>query len=547
MKCRKCRRILRLMFFALLHGSLPAGQFHVTPGALPSGTGTLERPWQLQIAIHHQPAVKPGDTIWVHGGVYSGQFSCSLNGTPARPIIVRSFRNERATIMEPGGKWGAGISLYGSYTWLWGLEVDSNPDSPLNAPAAGINIVGGTSSPGLKVINCIVHDQVGGGFGWWSGATDGEINGCLVYYNGRQEGVGNNSHNYGIYLQNVSGKKLFKDNILPYNWSYAVHAYSEEGGVNRIVFEGNVMYQSGYLWRGTANERNLIIGGSALSGRDADTLKDNHFFYHSSNNAAGERLTIGYYAPMTNLGMAGNTIVGGTMEFRVASGSVSDNTMIRTTGDAPPGNTYRPEGSGTEVFVRPNDYERGRANIIVYNFGMDSSVSADVSSAGLSPGERYEVRDALNFYGEPVAGGTYTGEKIEIPLAGLTVAAPSGNPAGRPFHTAPEFGVFILLPPQMFPPGRSLQTTPAESGLCQNSPNPFRLTTRIAFTVPEDGDVRLDVRNTGGRSVALLVDGRMKSGTYRTIFFGRGLPSGVYICRMKSGRHEAMRKMLLIN
>jgi hypothetical protein len=544
--CGGRRCILQLVLFAVLHAYLSGGQFHVTADASSSGTGTPANPWQLQVAVHHQPAVKPGDTIWVHGGVYRGQFTCALDGTPTLPVVVRNYRNERATIVEPGGNWGAGIALIGSYTWLWGLEVDSNPDAPLNTPAPGINIAGGTTSPGLKVINCVIHDQVGGGFGWWVGAIDGEINGCLVYFNGRQEGVGNNAHNYGIYMQNVAGRKLFKDNILPYNWSYAVHAYSEQGGVNNILFDGNAMYQSGFLWRGTASERNLIIGGSAAAGRDADTIRNNHFFYHSSNTSAGERLTIGYYAPMSNLGMSGNVIVGGIMEFRLVSGSVTGNTMIGTTGDSPPGNSYQTAGSGTVIAVRPNDYEKERGNIIVYNFDRDSSVTADVSPIGLQRGDRYEVRDALNFYGDPVAGGSYTGKGVRIPMVGLTVARPTGVPAAAPFHTAPEFGVFVLLAPQNFPPRVRTEGNPEEFRLGKNFPNPFKTYTKMSFSVAAEGDVLIEVLDVHGKSVAPVVDGRLKPGIYETGFFGTGLPPGIYIYRMKAGRFESTQKMLLI-
>ncbi len=546
MKRRAHRCILRWALLPLLHASLIGGQFHVTAGASSSGTGTLANPWQLQVAVHHQPAVRPGDTIWVHGGIYRGQYTCALEGTPLLPIIVRNYRNERATIVDPGGNWDAGITFIGSYTWLWGLEVDTNPDAPLNTPGPGINIAGGTSSPGLRVINCVVHDQVGGGFGWWAGALDGEINGCLVYYNGRQEGVGNNAHNYGIYMQNVTGKKLFKDNILPYNWSYAVHAYSEQGGVNNIVFDGNALYQSGFLWRGGASERNLIIGGSALAGRDADTIRNNHFFYHSTNNSAGERLTIGYYSPMTNLGMSGNMIVGGIMEFRLVSGSVAGNTMIRTTGDSPPGNTYRNAGSGTLIFVRPSDYEARRGNIIAYNFGRDSSITADVSSLGLKQGERYEVRDALNFYGDPVAGGSYAGKGVKIPMTGLAVARPTGTHAAAPVHTAPEFGVFVIMAPQNFPPRMLEEGKPEKSGLGKNFPNPFSACTNMSFSVVAEGDVRIEVLDVDGKSIAVIVDGRLNPGTYECRFFGTGLPPGIYIYRMKTGRHISTRKMLFV-
>jgi len=541
------RRVLPCVLLAGLTSTLAGGQFHVTTGALPSGNGTPAHPWQLQVALHHQPAVRPGDTIWVHGGVYPGQVTCALDGSPERPVIVRNFNDERVTIVEPGGMWGAGIALIGSYTWLWGLEIDSNPDAPLDAPAAGINIAGGTTSPGLKVINCIVHDQVGGGLGWWTGAIDGEINGCLVYFNGRQEGVGNNAHNYGIYMQNTTGRKLFKDNILAYNWSYAVHAYSEQGGVNHILFVGNVMYQSGYPWRGTGGERNLIIGGPAAAGRDADTLRDNHLYYHVANGIAGERLTIGYYAPMTDFCMTGNTVVGGIMEFRLKSGSVTGNTFIRTTGDAPAGNAYRASGSGTVVVVRPNDYEKKRGNVIVYNSDLHSTVAADVSSLGLFPGDRYEVRDALNYFGPPVAGGTYAGAAITIPMTGLTAAIPRGHPAGKPFHTAPDFGVFIVMPARTSPSRELPPLNPERYELGEASPSPVRTHAVIPFAIPSGGNVRIDVIDVRGRDVAVLVDSPLERGSYATDFFTTGLSPGIYVFRMSSGEFRSSKKLLVVN
>src|SRR5271169_5215596 len=85
------RCIVRSALLAVLHASLFGGQFHVTADASSSGTGTLAKPWQLQVAVHHQAAVKPGDTIWVHGGVYNGQYTCALNGTPSLPVVVRNY------------------------------------------------------------------------------------------------------------------------------------------------------------------------------------------------------------------------------------------------------------------------------------------------------------------------------------------------------------------------------------------------------------------------------------------------------------------------
>jgi hypothetical protein len=101
--------------------------------------------------------------------------------------------------------------------------------------------------------------------------------------------------------------------------------------------------------------------------------------------------------------------------------------------------------TGAWIFVRPNKYEPGRANIIIYNW--DHKPAVEVSLAGrIARGARFEIRDAQNFFGPAVATGTYTGSPVEIPMIGLTPAAPNGNVPVAPKHSAPEFGAFVLLP-----------------------------------------------------------------------------------------------------
>jgi len=107
--------------------------------------------------------------------------------------------------------------------------------------------------------------------------------------------------------------------------------------------------------------------------------------------------------------------------------------------------TYRASGlSGTEVFVRSNRFETGRANIVVYNWDNLDSVAVDLSSV-LAPGAAYEVRNAQDFFGPPVATGVFKGQMLALPMTGLTVAAPNG-PLLAPPPTGPTFNVFVLLP-----------------------------------------------------------------------------------------------------
>ena len=54
----------------------------------------------------------------------------------------------------------------------------------------------------------------------------------------------------------------------------------------------------------------------------------------------------------------------------------------------------------------------------------------------------YEIRNAQDYFGPPVASGIYDGGPVSVPMTGLTVAAPVGWPAPAP--TGPEFNVFVL-------------------------------------------------------------------------------------------------------
>jgi hypothetical protein len=104
--------------------------------------------------------------------------------------------------------------------------------------------------------------------------------------------------------------------------------------------------------------------------------------------------------------------------------------------------SLRPDG--VEVFVRPNRYESGRGHIIVFNWDRNNSVSVDIASLRLEVGAYYEVKDAQNYFGPPVARGTYDGKPITLPMSLSALPLPVGNVERVPNHTAPEFIAFIV-------------------------------------------------------------------------------------------------------
>jgi hypothetical protein len=101
--------------------------------------------------------------------------------------------------------------------------------------------------------------------------------------------------------------------------------------------------------------------------------------------------------------------------------------------------------TGTWTFVRPNQFESGRANITIYNWSSASSVPVDASNI-LTVGSHYVVQPAQNFYGPPIVSGTYAGGTISIPMTGWTAAQAIGaGIPNQPSSTGPQFGAFVIL------------------------------------------------------------------------------------------------------
>ncbi|MGM0739866.1 MAG: T9SS type A sorting domain-containing protein, partial [Bacteroidota bacterium] len=87
---------------------------------------------------------------------------------------------------------------------------------------------------------------------------------------------------------------------------------------------------------------------------------------------------------------------------------------------------------------------------------------------------------------------------------------------------------------------------PREFALQQNYPNPFNPSTRIAFALPQQQHVRLEVYDLLGRRVALLVDEVRPAGAYTVDFDAAALTSGVYLYRITAGDFNQTRKMMLM-
>lgn len=90
------------------------------------------------------------------------------------------------------------------------------------------------------------------------------------------------------------------------------------------------------------------------------------------------------------------------------------------------------------------------------------------------------------------------------------------------------------------------QQLPREFGLEHNYPNPFNMTTTIAFQLPEPTAIQLDLYNILGQRVATIEQGLFEAGRHTVVLNGSDLSSGVYVYRLRAGNFTQSRKLLLM-
>jgi hypothetical protein len=458
------RAVMGALTVAALAGAGWAAEFHVTPSGTPAGDGSELNPWDLQTALLQPAAVKPGDTIWVHGGKYvpNGQLKVHLQGEPDKPIIVRNWKDERVTLNAPLDIASA-EKFPTKYCWIWGMEIQTagtkNPGNPMNIGnsqfEAGFN-------PGIKIINCVAHDCPGNGLGCW-GSSEEEVYGCVIFNNGsdgNRDNPDERGHGHGFYIQSKTHKE-FRDNIVfrQFFLGFQIYGTGRASMIN-VTMEGNTFFNNGEmsLIQGTRKEFPQIhVGGgspiinprllanyvytpawavkatSNIGGSENALLEDNYLVCPGADKrVAMDTQTLGQNK---GIQMARNTFVGMIVGFTPDQYGI-ENVQI----------PERP-ATGKKVFVRKNRYEEGRANITIFNWEKSDKVDVEVGHIGLRNGDAYEVRDVQDYFGKPVAVGKYDGKPVVIPMTGLTVAAPMGRSAEykTPPHTAPEFGAFVIM------------------------------------------------------------------------------------------------------
>lgn len=96
-----------------------------------------------------------------------------------------------------------------------------------------------------------------------------------------------------------------------------------------------------------------------------------------------------------------------------------------------------------------------------------------------------------------------------------------------------------------------MRIAPVALKLYQNYPNPFNPSTIIRYSLPSECNIDLGIYNISGQLVINLVNDRRSPGLHSEQWngmnrFGMPASSGIYLYRLRTGKRELSRKMILI-
>jgi len=99
-----------------------------------------------------------------------------------------------------------------------------------------------------------------------------------------------------------------------------------------------------------------------------------------------------------------------------------------------PGRNNKPDG--VRVFVFPNEHEKGRGHVAVFNWDALKQVEVDLSGV-LAQGQSFRIYNCLDItqtlaLAKPVQSGAYAGGRIALPMRGDAVS--------------PDFDAFLVVP-----------------------------------------------------------------------------------------------------
>ena len=444
-------------------------------------------------AIIISDAVEAGDTIWLHAGIYTGDFTVFLFGESDNKITIRHYPNEVA-IIDGSLTTGDTSTNYGNVV-IREIEVTNsdanrgNEDEILagNYRASGLN----GRAPGTDLINNYVHDT-GNAISHSAASINSTIYGNLCLNYGWIDSA--RGHGHGIYCQNwMAGSiKTIKNNIFATGFGWTIHLYgSAADNSKKETIDECVAIGSTALIGGSGSYDEMAIKGSHLwkaplqlgyDGRQngAINCSENHLYHiHPGwalqckywltptidNNVFfiggedGNNLITVVVYPADEAGM--DVPIDNNIYYNYNTSGELDRFKVddvwcnwkewQALGYDANGTFSLSAPTTNEVFVYENEYrdtyDKRQGIVIIWNWEELDSISVNLAGMNLTYENTYRIRNAQDPFGGADLLFKYTEKNktsISFPMTGHDVALPIGWGTALAESIFPAFGAFLV-------------------------------------------------------------------------------------------------------
>lgn len=563
------RFIFLIYLLIFIHINLNGASYFVSNTAKLTGDGSMLNPWTLQKAFDHPSALKPGDTVWIRGGIYTNDydaqtsFNCKTNGTLNAPIIFRNYNGDRVLI--DGAKSYTIFAGLGncSYTWFWGLEVFNSSATDRNH-----DILGGITctAENIKFINMIVHDT-GSGIDAWKTAKNTEIYGCIIYHIGNNLLNGTNweGHGHGMYLQNDTfGTKLIHNNIVFSTFGNGIKIWqtTTTAPIGNFDIRNNILFNGGSASEnlgGVGNNsrtHNFFVLSNGPNNPLVNTVIKHNYTFAGLNsprppvNAFGLNygvknliLDSNYLTCQTRLGFNNTPIFNASIQGNRFIGgipSVYGYYLWGFTQTDFPENQYIPEipSSGLEYFILPNKYEPEKSHLVIYNWDSLEIVQINCNQTGLKPGDSYELINVMDYQADVIPGQFPADGILKIPMTQHSFVKPIGSTQAVASQF-PVFGVFIIRKKEsQFP---NILSDGIKKSTIQIFPNPSN--GKFNIIGKEQIDTYTLYDNKGNQAYSQKV---VSSASTIDLDFSN-LPKGIYFLKVQTKNYISTNKLIILD
>jgi hypothetical protein len=478
-----------------------------------------------------QPAAnvaQPGDTIFFHAGIYSGnQYITLLNGMNSAWIYILTVPGETVIIQGGSNAWHL---VDPSYVKISGFIFEQQTSNGVNIDDGG-NYV--TPAHDIIIEGCIFRDMNASGNNdllKMSGVDYFEINGCQ-FLNGSAGGSGidmvgcHNGIIQSTYFENQGSNSI-----------------QAKGGSQYVTIMQNLFVDGG--------QRSVNLGGSTgLAYFRPDTAS-----FEAADLQVYSNIFIGSVAPIAYVGCTDVRVVNNTIfkperwVVRILQ-ETTDPRFVQSSYNFFRNNIIYYGDISTETNIGPNTQPLtfNYANNLWYKYtNPQTTPNIPVTDSTMLIGQDPLFVDTLNrdfnlLPASPAIGQISTIEEPKYDYLSRFFNNPRSMGAieGNPIST--------ILEDQLYDPADNLTSDPY---VISAYPNPFNPSTKLIIHIPvRDNFVELSIFNVLGKQVRIIYDGKLQIGEHTFFWDGnsdRGIQvaAGIYFAILQSSQSYQVKKLI---